>query len=108
MLAARRLDAGPPDYTRLGVMCGRYTLTYGDLGAVVAELDALLDPAAAELYRPRYNIAPTQATLIARAGADKATLVPAVWGLHRDGRLVINARSEGASGRFRAAYQHGR
>ena len=89
-------------------MCGRYTLTYADLGAVVAELDALLDPAAAELYRPRYNIAPTQATIVARPRGDRPALVPAVWGFHRDGRLVINARSETASSRFAAAYQQGR
>jgi putative SOS response-associated peptidase YedK len=89
-------------------MCGRYTLTYGDLGAVVAELDALLDPAAAELYRPRYNVAPTQATIIARPGPSRPALVPAVWGVHRDGRLVINARSESAAARFAAAYARGR
>jgi putative SOS response-associated peptidase YedK len=93
-------------------MCGRYTLTYADLGAVAAELDALLDPAAAELYQPRYNIAPTDAVVIALAGHDggdaRPTLVPAVWGLHRDRRLIINARSENAAARFAAAYQHGR
>jgi putative SOS response-associated peptidase YedK len=89
-------------------MCGRYTLTYSDLGAVAAELDALLDPAAAELHRPRYNIAPTQATIVARPGEGRPALVPAVWGLHRDGRLIINARSESAAARFSGAYQRGR
>jgi putative SOS response-associated peptidase YedK len=89
-------------------MCGRYTLTYADLGAVVAELDALLDPAAAELYRPRFNIAPTQATIVARPRGDRPALVPALWGFHRDGRLVINARAETASSRFAAAFRRGR
>jgi putative SOS response-associated peptidase YedK len=89
-------------------MCGRYTLTYSDLGKVVAELDALLDPAAAELYRPRWNIAPTQATIVARPRGDRPALVPARWGLHRDGRLIINARSESASSRFAAAYRRDR
>jgi putative SOS response-associated peptidase YedK len=85
-------------------MCGRYTLTYADLSLVAAELEALVDPAAAELYRPRYNVAPTQAAVVARAesdaGPDRALLVPAVWGLHRDQRLVINVRSENAAARF--------
>ena len=96
-------------------MCGRYTLTYGDLGAVVAELDALLDPSATELYRPRFNIAPTNTAIIARPGpghdggdSGRPALVPAVWGLHRDHRLFINARSESASTRFPAAYRSGR
>jgi putative SOS response-associated peptidase YedK len=89
-------------------MCGRYTLTYADLGAVVAALDAIVDPAAAELYRPRYNVAPTNAVVVARPRSDRLALVPAVWGLRRDNRLVINARSENASSRFPGAYQHGR
>jgi putative SOS response-associated peptidase YedK len=89
-------------------MCGRYTLTYSDLGEVVAMLDAILDPAAAELYRPRFNIAPTNAAVIARPRADRPALVPAVWGLYRDRRLIINVRSESAATRFAAAYQSGR
>lgn len=89
-------------------MCGRYTLTYSDLGEVVAMLDAVLDPAAAELYRPRFNVAPTNAAVIARQGAGQPALVPAVWGLHRDRRLIINVRSESAATRFPAAYQDGR
>jgi putative SOS response-associated peptidase YedK len=93
-------------------MCGRYTLTYSDLGEVVAMLDAVLDPAAAELYRPRFNIAPTNAAVIAlhpRGSApDHPALVPAVWGLHRDRRLIINVRCESAATRFVAAYERGR
>lgn len=89
-------------------MCGRYTLTYQGLDEVVALLDALIEPAAAELYRPRYNIAPTHAVVIARLGPGRPALVPAVWGLHRDRRLIINVRSESAATRFPAAYQYGR
>lgn len=94
-------------------MCGRYTLTYGDLGEVAAELDALIEPAAAELYRPRYNIAPTHAVVVARAreGATEgptAALIPAVWGFRRDQRLVLNARSESAASRFPREVQRGR
>ncbi len=89
-------------------MCGRYTLTYADLGAIVAALDAIVDPAAAELYRPRYNIAPSNAVVVARGQLDRPAIVPAVWGLRRDHRLIVNARSESASGRFPGAYQRGR
>ncbi len=96
-------------------MCGRYTLTASDLGEVVEMLDAILDPAAAALYEPRYNIAPTSAVIVARPDADeprRPRLVPAVWGLRRgprgDARLIINVRSEGAATRFPEAYQRGR
>jgi putative SOS response-associated peptidase YedK len=88
-------------------VCGRYTLSYSDLGDVAAELDAILDPAAAELYRPRYNVAPTDAMVIATHGeGDRPALVPAVWGLHRDKRLVINVRSEAARTRSATSERH--
>jgi putative SOS response-associated peptidase YedK len=88
-------------------VCGRYTLSYSDLGDVAAELDAILDPAAAELYRPRYNVAPTDAMVIATRGeGDRPLLVPAVWGLHRDKRLVINVKSESARARPSSAERH--
>ena len=89
-------------------MCGRYSLSYADLGAVVAALDAMIDPAAAELYRPRYNVAPSNAVVVARPRDDRAVLVPAVWGLRRDSRFIVNVRSESAASRFRGALQHGR
>jgi putative SOS response-associated peptidase YedK len=89
-------------------MCGRYTLAYADLGAVVAALDAALDPAAVELYRPRYNIAPSNAAVVARPRGDRPALVPATWGLRRDQRFIINIRAESAAVRFPAAYEHGR
>lgn len=89
-------------------MCGRYTLSYTDLDAVVRALDAILEPAAAELHHPRYNIAPTNRCVVAHAGDDRPVIDTAVWGFRRDGRLVINARSESASSRFREAYTHRR
>ncbi len=98
-------------------MCGRYSLTYGDLGAIVAELDAILDPTAAELYRPRYNVAPTDTVVIGRApdaqddalaASTRPHLVPGVWGLRRDQRLIINVRAENAAARFPGAYRGGR
>ena len=89
-------------------MCGRYTLTYQDLGEVAQELGAILDPEAAAVYHPRYNIAPTQATIVARPRGDRPALVPATWGLHVGGRLVFNARLETAPSRFAAAWARGR
>src|SRR5271165_6419217 len=85
-------------------MCGRYTLSYSDLDEVAAELDAILDPSAIELHRPRFNVAPTDAIVVATPGdAGRPVLAPAIWGLHRDKRLVINVRSEAA--RFSPAQQ---
>jgi len=97
-------------------MCGRYTLSVTDLGEVVTLLDAILDPAAAALHRPRYNIAPTDAAIVAlldpvapAVGAVlRPRLVPGVWGLRRGQHLVLNVRSETAATRFAPAYQRRR
>jgi putative SOS response-associated peptidase YedK len=89
-------------------MCGRYTLTYADLGEVADLLGAIIDPTSAELYRPRYNVAPSSACIVARPTDGAPSLVPALWGLRLPGRLAINARSETAATRFRKAWQHGR
>jgi putative SOS response-associated peptidase YedK len=89
-------------------MCGRYTLTYQDLGEVVAELGAILDPAAAALHHPRFNIAPTNAAIIACPRGDAPVIVPGTWGLRLGGRLVINVRGETAPARMAAAWARGR
>jgi putative SOS response-associated peptidase YedK len=82
-------------------MCGRYTLTYAGLDEVVAALGAILDPAAAALHRPRYNIAPATTCVIAREGGAAApVLVPARWGLHAGERLLVNVRAETAGKRL--------
>ncbi|APR86140.1 Hypothetical protein A7982_11489 [Minicystis rosea] len=88
-------------------MCGRYTLTYSDLGQVAELLGAILDPAAAALHRPRYNVTPSSACILARFDGE-ARLVPALWGLKIAGRFVINARAESAAIRFEEAYARGR
>jgi putative SOS response-associated peptidase YedK len=108
-------------------VCGRYTLSFQSLDGVLRELDAILDPAAAELYRPRWNVAPTNATVVARLGeGDVPIIVPALWGLRRDAapparraaqsagvarppsRLIINVRSEQVASRFAEAWRAGR
>ena len=89
-------------------MCGRYTLTYRDLGQVAELIGALIAPAAAELHHPRYNIAPTDRCVVAMPGEAQPVLAPGVFGVHLSGRLVINARAETAAKRFAAAYARGR
>lgn len=87
-------------------MCGRYTLTYSDLGEVADLLGAILDPTAAAIHRPRYNVAPTSVCIVARpaaAGDGRAALVPARWGLQVSGRFLINLRGEAAAKRVREA-----
>lgn len=61
-------------------MCGRYTLamTYEELAE---ELGVGIDPALAEAYQPRYNIAPTTGNLVLREHADRLELMPARFGL---------------------------
>lgn len=86
-------------------MCGRYTLTYSDLDEVAAAVGAVVDPSIAKSHRPRYNIAPSTACIIARpfSTSDKPVLVRAQWGLEMNGRLVFNVRAETAERRFPSA-----
>src|SRR5437763_6779235 len=74
-----------------GSMCGRFTLTVPDLDLLAELLGVEADPALAEQYRPRYNVAPSDAHLIV-AGRQ---LLGARWGL--GGQPQINARSETAA-----------
>jgi putative SOS response-associated peptidase YedK len=93
-------------------MCGRYTLTYHDLGEVAELLGAILDPGAIRIHHPRYNVAPTNpcvvAAVVAASGASGPAIVPATWGFHLSGRLVINVRGETVAARFPGAFAHGR
>ena len=97
-------------------MCGRMTLTRADWDEVLLELTETLVPAgvtdiradegAAAYYRPRYNVAPTQAHPILRGVAGPARLGFALWGLLASGRgkaPVINARAETVP--FKSAFQ---
>ena len=64
-------------------MCGRMTLTRRDFAEVADELEALYAPEWPRLYRPRYNVAPTDLPPIcsgcARTGTS-AWLQLASWG----------------------------
>jgi putative SOS response-associated peptidase YedK len=89
-------------------MCGRMTLAWSDLDEVAAALEATYDEDARALYRPRYNIAPTDRhpVLVLRDGARRLTV--AGWGFAAGPKRppLFNARSETAALRdsFRAAF----
>jgi putative SOS response-associated peptidase YedK len=84
-------------------MCGRFTLTTADYDAVAEALEAEVDPALAARYRPRFNVAPTDAHPVLVAGETKPRrLTWAKWGIVPPPRpgaarpgLQINVRSEG-------------
>ena len=104
-------------------MCGRFTLTETDFDALAEALGVTAAPNAEEwaaraaLYRPRYNVAPTEQHWLVRVKEGERELVPASWGLinswAKDASGAfrqINARSETAKSRpaFRDAFQRRR
>jgi putative SOS response-associated peptidase YedK len=102
-------------------MCGRFTLTLPDATSLARALGAVIDAESAALYRPRYNVAPSDLHPIlrsrSRAGGPGRELVVARWGLvnhwqtgARPARCPINARSETlrTSRAFRGAFERRR
>lgn len=95
-------------------MCGRYTLTTDDYVSVANALDASFDEADVGLYRPRFNVAPTDLVPVLSGGLGNARrLSLATWGLvsPRDRAaprppIQINARAEtiGERALFRHAF----
>jgi len=84
-------------------MCGRFTLTRKRFDELADELDAEARPEDAALYRPRYNIAPTDQHWIVREKNERRQLLPAKWGLvnswakdAKGAARQINARGESA------------
>jgi putative SOS response-associated peptidase YedK len=75
-------------------MCGRMTLTQPSLARVAEQLGASVRAADATLYRPRYNIAPTDLHWVVRLSTEGRELIPARWGMLRAGKPMVNARSE--------------
>jgi putative SOS response-associated peptidase YedK len=95
-------------------MCGRFTLTRSDFEQLAAGLGARVRPDHLPLYRPRYNIAPTDPHWIVRTKYEERQLIPAHWGLvnswapdAKGAARQINARSESALTRpaFRDAFE---
>ena len=75
-------------------MCARTTLRRKDLRQVADEIEAMVSDDDAPLYRPRYNVAPSDTTWMVEARGDDRVLVPAVWGYVARDRPLINVRSE--------------
>src|SRR5262245_15464301 len=98
-------------------MCGRFTLTIPDYESLARALGVAGDPSGAELYRPRYNVAPTDSHWILREKEGRRELLPAKWGLVNSwakdasgAARQINARVETARTRpaFREAFERRR
>lgn len=98
-------------------MCGRFTFTRKNLEELASSLGAEVLPDEVPLYRPRYNIAPTDQHWILRTKREQRQLLAAKWGLVNNWQTdakgafkQINARSESAPTRpaFRDAYVHRR
>ncbi len=88
-----------------------------ELAEVAEALAAEVLPDDLPLYRPRYNIAPTDQHWILRSKREQRQLLPAKWGLVNSWQTdakgafkQINARSESAPSRpaFRDAFVHRR
>jgi len=97
-------------------MCGRAALTNETLEEIADALEA--QPVSPELYRPRYNLAPSDQVWIVVADGPRRLVAPATWGLpppepSRPGsgrrRPLINVRAESVrNGSFRTLFQAGR
>ena len=99
---------------KLGLMCGRFTLTYRDRERLAKELGVPVEQITNSPYQPRYNIAPTDPHLIVRLRLEDREALPAKWGLvnswAKDAKRAaaqINARAETLtkSSAFREAFQ---
>jgi putative SOS response-associated peptidase YedK len=89
------------------------TLTRRGLTDVADELEAVFAPEAAQAYRPRYNLAPTDTHYVLRLAGGERRLEPARWGFppSQAGRPpLFNARADTAPTKdaFRAAFFGGR
>jgi len=92
-------------------MCGRYSLGVPSATDLATMLRARVRPEHESLYKPRYNVAPTQLTWIVREEEGTPTLAPATWGFaSTTGKFLINARSESAAKMpaFRGAWKQRR
>jgi putative SOS response-associated peptidase YedK len=101
-----------PPFDNIPTMCGRMTLSRRELAELADELDAMPVAGAADVYRPRYNVAPTDTHPIVRLDGTGRRLLPAVWGFsNAPGRPpLFNARAETAAIKdsFRDAFVNGR
>jgi len=89
-------------------VCARFTLSRKrKLRDIAAGLDAEYAEDDEPLYRPRYNVAPTDVAWIVEWGADRRVLRPATWNyLVSGGRPLVNLRGEnvGSGAGYREAF----
>jgi putative SOS response-associated peptidase YedK len=87
-------------------MCARYTLRKRTLSDVAEALDAEFAGDDEQLYKPRYNVAPTNLAWIVEYGGDRRVIRPATWNYAIGaGRTLVNIRSESmVFGRFRETF----
>ena len=80
-------------------MCGRFTLTTRNVDDAARAFAAEVGREHARLYRPRWNLAPTDGHWIVRLDeAGRRRMVPACFGFDGlRGQPIINARSETAA-----------
>jgi putative SOS response-associated peptidase YedK len=74
-------------------VCARFTLKKRRLKEVADALDAEISDDDEPLYRPRFNVAPTDLAWIVEYGADRRVIRPATWNY-----LVSNGRPLTAPG----------
>jgi putative SOS response-associated peptidase YedK len=92
-------------------MCGRFTLTAGDMAALARDWAAEVEDALAARWRPRFNVAPGDRHPVLVAQGGRRRLISATFGLaprpDRPGPPLINARLETAPSRpaFREAWR---
>src|SRR5690242_8003949 len=93
-------------------MCGRFTLTARDIDEAARAFGADYAREHARLYRPRWNLAPTDSHWMVRLDeAGRRRMVPARFGfVGHGGPVIINARSETAAvlPTFRQAFSEAR
>jgi putative SOS response-associated peptidase YedK len=105
--------SSPSRFVRLAVMCGRMTLSKRELAEIADELAAVLEADTAAGYRPRYNIAPSDAHPVVRLVDGQRRVELARWGFPPTGPNrppLFNARADTAPIKesFRAAFRGGR
>ena len=91
-------------------MCARYTLRKRRLADVAEALDAEFAADDEALYKPRYNVAPTDLAWILVRGADRRVVKAARWKYTtKADRILVNIRGETMGfGRFRDEFAAGR
>jgi putative SOS response-associated peptidase YedK len=88
-------------------VCARFTLRKKKLKDVAEALDAEYSSDDEPLYRPRFNVAPTDIGWIVELAGDRRVLRPGTWNyLVSGGRPLINLRGEnvGSGAGYREAF----